>query len=111
MVLLRYAKLDRGYSWFPTSVFRHYWHRTQDFDTVLQNVHQPIRIIHSRNDKVADPSGAKHIYDSIHSTDKELIWLEKSGHEILLDAEVPEVLVHIFSSPYCNKMKRLRVNL
>ncbi len=93
---LEYAKRDKGYLWFPTLAFRHYWIRTQHFDSVLENVHQPVRIIHSKNDKVADPSGAQHIYHHLPSKHKELIWLEKSGHEVLLDSEADTVLRYIF---------------
>lgn len=104
---LRYAKLDRGYSWFPTSAFRHYWERTQNFDSVIVRVSQPTFIIHSKHDLVGKPSGAQHIFDNIISKQKELVWLEKSGHEILLDAEVPKVLEHIFSfSPLHNYLEK-----
>lgn len=94
---LEYAKRDKGYLWFPTIAFRHYWIRAQHYDSVLENIHQPVRIIHSKNDKVADPSGAQHIYDRLASKEKELIWLEKSGHEVLLDRETDRVIKEIFS--------------
>lgn len=99
---LTYAKNDQGYAWFPTTAFRHYWLRTQHFDSVLEKVTQPVRIIHSHNDKVAAPSGGQHIFDTIPSTNKELIWLERSGHEILLDCETDRVLEEIFKFPLLN---------
>ncbi len=101
---LEQAKKDQGYLWFPSVAFRHYWLRTQHFDGVLEKVYQPVRIIHSHNDKVAAPSGAQHIYDTIPSQDKELIWLEKSGHEILLDIETDRVLEEIFRFSLLNKI-------
>lgn len=93
---LEYAKRDKGYLWFPTIAFRQYWIRTQHFDSVLENIHQPIKIIHSKKDRVADPSGGQHIFDTVASKHKELIWLEKSGHEVLLDLETDRVLKYIF---------------
>lgn len=96
---LEQAKKDRGYLWFPSVAFHHYWLRTQHFDGVLEKIHQPIRIIHSHNDKVAAPSGAQHIYDTIPSQDKGLVWLEKSGHEILLDVETDRALEEICTFP------------
>lgn len=97
-----YAQNDQGYSWFPTVAFRRFWIRTLHFDSVLEKVTQPVRIIHSHNDKVAAPSGAQHIYDTIPSTAKELVWLEHSGHEILLDCETDQVLEEIFKFPLLN---------
>ncbi len=96
---LKLAKQDKGYQWFPTKTFKQYWERTQDFDPVIQRVHQSTRIIHAKRDMVGHPSGAQHIFDLLPAKQKELIWLERSGHEILLDAEVPTVLGHIFSFP------------
>ncbi|MFC1687418.1 alpha/beta hydrolase [Patescibacteria group bacterium] len=93
----KYAKHDKGYLWFPTSAFKQYWLRTQHFDSVLEKIHQPVRIIHSKKDLVANPSGALHIYSTIPSKKKDMIWLSESGHEVLLDAEVKTVLKSIFS--------------
>lgn len=92
---LAQAKHDRGYTWFPTSAFKHFWQRTKNFDQVIKAVHQPILIVHSKKDKVAAPSGAQHIFDTLGSKEKQLIWLEESGHEILLDNETPAVIQHI----------------
>lgn len=93
----KYIKNDLGYRWVPTQAFHSYWLRTKHFDSVLDKIHQPTRIIHSKNDKMAAPSGAQHVYDTIKSKNKELIWLEKSGHEVLLDAETELVLKYIFN--------------
>ncbi|HCM68043.1 MAG TPA: hypothetical protein DIS62_03505 [Candidatus Kerfeldbacteria bacterium] len=94
-----YAKRDKGYVWFPTVAFKEYWLRTQHFDSVLEKVRQPVRIIHSKKDLVAHPSGTLHIYSTIPSTEKDIVWLESSGHEVLLDREIPFVLENIFSFP------------
>lgn len=99
---LRQAKKDRGYLWFPTSAFRSYWLRAQRFDDVLADIRQPVRIIHSKKDKVAHPSGAQHILDTIPSSHKELLWIKKSGHEILLDDETETVLKNLFTFPLLN---------
>jgi carboxylesterase len=91
------AKKDLGYLWFPTCAFKHYWLRAQHFDSVLEKIHQPVLIIQPKNDKIASPSGAEHIYKTIPASDKKMVWLEKSGHELLLDIETTTVLNHIFS--------------
>lgn len=91
------AKRDKGYLWFPTSAFKHYWLKTRNFKPILEKVHQPVLIIHAKKDKVAAPSGAQYIFDHLASQEKKLIWLEKSGHEVLLDNEVNQVLQYIFA--------------
>ena len=90
-------KLDKGYPWFPTSAFKHYWHRTRDFDAVLKKIHQPVLIIHAKKDRLAAPSGAQRIFDHIQSKEKRIVWLEYSGHEILLDGETDKTLQYIFA--------------
>jgi carboxylesterase len=61
-----------------------------------------VLIVHAKNDKLAAPSGAQHIFDHLASKEKRLIWLEKSGHEVLLDNEVDQVLQHIFTFKFFN---------
>ena len=43
----------------------------------------PALVIQPIHDNTLNPSGAKNLYDGIGSTDKELIWLEKSGHALM----------------------------
>ncbi|MBA2311481.1 MAG: alpha/beta fold hydrolase [Actinobacteria bacterium] len=44
-------------------------------------------VVHSRIDHVVHPSNARIIYKSVSSTDKELVWLDRSYHVITLDCE------------------------
>lgn len=92
----RIALKHKHYYWFPSAPFLHYWQRTQNFDAVLKNVSQPTLIIHSKKDKIAAASGAEYIYKTISSPDKKIIWLKKSGHELLLDVEAKTTLKQIF---------------
>ncbi|MDP2683567.1 MAG: alpha/beta fold hydrolase [bacterium] len=92
------AETQKGYSWFPAKSFHQYWLRTQHFDSVLEKINQPTLIFQSKKDLLADPSGAEYIYNTIKSKDKEIIWLKKSGHEILLDVEVDEVVKRIMKN-------------
>lgn len=96
---LKYAAMDKGYTRFPTSAYKSYWLRTQEMDEIIGLVKCPVRIIQSRNDHIADPSGAQEIYDRLRSP-KELIWHEKSGHEMLMDAETDSVIEEVLSSPF-----------
>ncbi|MFA6588077.1 MAG: alpha/beta fold hydrolase [Patescibacteria group bacterium] len=90
------ALKNKGYNWFPVQTFMHYWHRAQNFDEVLKRVHQSTLIIHSKKDRIALPLGAEHVFKTIPNQEKKLVWLEKSGHEILLDMETEKVLAEIF---------------
>lgn len=52
----------------------------------------PILIIQSHYDTTAPPPSAQIIFDSVSSTDKQLIWLENSNHVITIDYEREQVL-------------------
>lgn len=59
--------------------------------TELKQVTQPALIFQGMKDLTINPQSAKIVFDAISSTDKELIWLEESGHVILLDQDLPIV--------------------
>ena len=54
---------------------------------LLPAVKQPLRIIQSTGDAIIDPRCGQILYDEAGSTDKELVWLHNSGHNIMVDAE------------------------
>jgi carboxylesterase len=51
----------------------------------LSEVSAPALIMHGRNDHTARPFNAQLVYEGISSTDKQLIWCERSFHVITLD--------------------------
>jgi carboxylesterase len=53
----------------------------------MAQVRSPLLLIHSPHDHTAHPDSARFIYDHVGSTDKELVWLERSYHVITLDYE------------------------
>ena len=53
----------------------------------LGEVTQPTLIMHSKCDHTATPESARYLYDHIASREKELVWLERSGHLLPLDVE------------------------
>ncbi|MDQ3940564.1 MAG: alpha/beta fold hydrolase [Actinomycetota bacterium] len=63
----------------------------------LPKVTAPLLVIHSPNDHTAHPSNATMIHDRVSSTDKELVWLERSYHVITLDYEKDQVLERTYS--------------
>lgn len=56
-------------------------------DILLPAIEQPALIIQSRNDHTVRPKSARYIYDVLGSAEKQLIWLEESGHIVTLDSE------------------------
>jgi carboxylesterase len=57
----------------------------------LGAVTAPILVLHGRNDHTVLPFNAEVIHSSVGSTDKELVWLERSYHVITLDHDRDEV--------------------
>lgn len=57
----------------------------------LGAVTAPILIMHGRNDKTVLPFNAYVIHDGVGSTDKEVVYMEKSSHVITLDYDKDEV--------------------
>jgi len=54
---------------------------------LLPAVKQPLLIVQSTGDTSIDPRCGQIVYDEAGSTDKELVWLHNSGHNIMVDAE------------------------
>jgi carboxylesterase len=55
--------------------------------SLLPTIRQPILIFQGRRDPQLDPQAAQIVYDGVSSTDKTVVWLENSGHNLLIDGE------------------------
>lgn len=53
----------------------------------LPRIGQPILIFQGRNDAHLHPQAAQIVHDEVGSTDKRVVWLERSGHNVLADGE------------------------
>jgi carboxylesterase len=53
----------------------------------LPQIRQPILIFQGRRDNKLVPQAAELLYDQVGSRDKTLVWLENSGHNLLVDGE------------------------
>ena len=58
----------------------------------LSTIAEPTFIAHARGDKVAAPSGAQEVYAGIASNKKELLYLNRSNHVLLMDYDRAEVI-------------------
>jgi carboxylesterase len=53
----------------------------------LSSIHQPILIFQGRRDAVLPSRAAQIVFDGVSSQEKRLVWLERSGHNLLVDGE------------------------
>ncbi len=54
---------------------------------LLDKIHQPVLLFQGRLDNWLSPEAAQIVYDGVAATDKTLVWLEHSGHNVLVDGE------------------------
>ena len=57
----------------------------------LKDVTAPLLVLHSKNDHTAHPVNATVIHDGVSSSDKEIVWFERSYHVLTLDYDRDEV--------------------
>ncbi len=87
----KFAQHDQGYRWFPPQPYVQYWRRSKTILDIAKQIHCPVKILHSHNDRVADPRGAEQIFSAVTGV-KELQWFERSGHEMVIDCEAEKVI-------------------
>jgi carboxylesterase len=56
----------------------------------------PILVMHAHQDHTVHPSNAQFIHDHVASTDKQLVWFERSYHVITLDLERDQVFENTY---------------
>jgi carboxylesterase len=62
---------------------------------LLPRVRAPLLVIHARKDTVIKPRSAELIYARAGSRQKELVWFDRSNHEMLRDCEALDVICTI----------------
>jgi carboxylesterase len=62
-----------------------------EMQKVLPQIQVPVLIVHSKNDASVPHQDAELIHSKIGSEDKELLWLEKSGHNVTRDSDRGQV--------------------
>ncbi len=82
---------ERAYERFPTIAGASMLKLTHDIRSDLPKVRCPVLILHSRNDHTAHPDNATEIHSRISSTDKEIVWYERSYHVLTLDYDKDDV--------------------
>jgi carboxylesterase len=87
---------ERAYERFPTIAGASMLKMTHDIRGRLPDVRCPVLILHSKNDHTAVPDNATEIHSRISSTDKELVWYERSYHVLTLDYDKDDVYDRTF---------------
>lgn len=95
----RFADIDPlysvGYDHTPLKSLESLLAFIKHVDKLLPLVNMPAFIAHSRIEHTVRPESASYIYNRIASSDKQLYWLEKSGHIITLDVEREQLFEHL----------------
>ncbi|MFN2390212.1 MAG: alpha/beta hydrolase [Actinomycetota bacterium] len=73
------------YDRIPTSAIHQMLRVTKRARAALGSITVPVLVVHGRNDHTAKPFNARLVYDSVASTDKELVWLDRSYHVLPFD--------------------------
>jgi carboxylesterase len=76
-----------GYEYVPLDSVRSLIEFTGVVREGLPNVKCPIVVLHGLQDKTVPQASSQYIYDHVASGEKELAWLERSGHGIPCDAD------------------------
>ena len=87
------AQSEPSYRWIPTESFVQLFSFMKATEKRLSEVNIPILILHSKKDTMNSPEGAQILYDSISTPkgQKQLVWFEKTEHNMFLDCEQEEV--------------------
>ncbi len=81
----------QGYYVNPIAAAAQLYYLQREVRKRLPGIKQPALIMQGRLDKTINPQSSQMIYDLIGSQQKRLIWLEQSGHVVLLDREFERV--------------------
>jgi carboxylesterase len=85
----------KNYPRFPTDAFASLHAYAREIAARLPEVHVPIRILQSKRDQIVAPESANIIYERVSSPNREIVWYQKSGHEMMQDLEAEQVFADI----------------
>lgn len=89
------AKNCTNYPKFATDAFASLYDYAHEIAERLPEMHVPIRILQSKKDQVVAPEAANIIYEKVSSPLRQIVWFEKSGHEMMQDMEADAVFAEI----------------
>lgn len=81
---------------YPSVAAAQLFHLVRATRRSLPEVRCPVLIVQSPWDSLLDPAGAGWAIEQIGASDKELVRLERSGHNIAVDAEREQVFAQVY---------------
>lgn len=84
------------YARYPACSVSQVLRLVQETRRSLGQVRCPTLIVQSRRDRVLVPEGARWAYERIPAAEKRLVWLERSGHNVLVDVEREAVFEEVW---------------
>ena len=86
---------DTSYSRLAIDAFCSFHRATRRVERMLPRIKAPLLVVHALRDRVIRPEAATIAYNHVTSTEKQLVWLERSGHAMLDDVDAGDVLRHV----------------
>jgi len=84
-----------NYTSFPTATFASIYRAGRQVEARLAQISAPLLVLGARHDQTVQPRCSQLVYDRAGSTEKELVWFERSGHELLVDCEADAVVERV----------------
>jgi carboxylesterase len=88
---MKLAKKSTNYEKFATDAFCSLYSYAKTTEKKLGKLKTPIRILQSKKDQIVSPVSANIIYENVGSPLREIVWFNKSGHEMMQDLESKKV--------------------
>ncbi len=89
------ARTNANYPRFPSKTFVRLYRYGRALERRLPRFERPLLVLQARRDTIVDPRGAERILAAVASAHKEIVWFERSGHEMMQDLEREAVFARI----------------
>ena len=90
-------KQNPNYPYFPTRSFVELLRLSRQTPTKLPAVRAPALVLGASHDKVIPAGALRRYYQLLGSAEKELLFIEGSGHDVFLDARAEEASARVIS--------------
>ncbi len=84
-----------AYPAFPVLASGQLYRLLRELEPLLPQVVAPVLLIHSRSDPFILPENMARIHSQLGTSDKTMVWLERSGHIITQDGEREIAFAHV----------------
>ncbi|MBW2531837.1 MAG: alpha/beta fold hydrolase [Deltaproteobacteria bacterium] len=91
------AKSCTNYPKFATDAFASLYRYSREIADRLHEVHVPIRILQTKADQIVAPESANIIYEKVSSPIRQIVWFDRSGHEMMQDMEADAVFAEVMN--------------